>query len=90
MSQLLFNAKYLAAQLQHDRGYVSAMKRLGFKPVRPGLYSLESAIKWLESHPDFRTTTAYPCKARKKAQSNDLAAQMARLQSAAADSLKRI
>ena len=61
------DGQQLAGALGRNPAYVSAMKKAGFKPtLPPNFFRLADAIAWLKSHPDFRTTTAYPSKARRK------------------------
>lgn len=54
MTERLLSFKELAAALNRSREYVRQMRRAGF-PCPGKRATLESALRWLEQHPD-------PCK----------------------------
>ena len=60
--------KELAHWLGRNVGFISAMKKAGYRPPEPNWYTLRSARQWLAMHPDFRTHKAYPSKDRKTRQ----------------------
>ena len=53
---LLLNIKQLADHLGRSRGYVTAMKRAGYRMHYGTKTTLDHALKWLEENPEFRTT----------------------------------
>lgn len=87
MNNILLSGKELAAYLNHERGYVSAMMRMGYRPAIPRRHSVPDALEWLAAHRDFTVERAYPSKRRKQVRHQALAASMLDLQTAAARSL---
>ena len=53
---LLLNVKELAWQMGRSRGYVTAMKRAGYRMQYGTKTTLDHALKWLEENQGFRTT----------------------------------
>lgn len=63
----LYNGTQLALAMGVHRNYISAMKRAGYKFTHGFQTTLDSAMNWRATHPDFTRSTVYPRNERRAA-----------------------
>jgi hypothetical protein len=62
MAEPLLSTRQVAQAIGRHPTFISACVHEGYAPVAYNMHRESKLIAWLEAHPGFKSTTAYPCK----------------------------